>query len=175
MVFLFTVISVSLDAYYAGISFNLGEKLTLADCIYASFYTLATCLIASALRDAASGYTAIINKAGGALLIAAGIKYLTEAYYGKKRTAKALFKPLCGRSRSESVTLMGLSVSADAAAAAVALPAAPPLLCALAMFVFHAGFLLLGGITAKPLRSFEGATVAAGIFLTAAGTCRILL
>lgn len=175
MVFLFTVISVSLDAYYAGISFNLGEKLTLADCIYASFYTLATCLIASALRDAASGYTAIINKAGGALLIAAGIKYLTEAYCGKKRTAKALFKPLCGRSRSESVTLMGLSVSADAAAAAVALPAAPPLLCALAMFVFHAGFLLLGSITAKPLRSFEGATVAAGIFLAAAGTCRILL
>ena len=28
MVFLFTVISVSVDAYYAGLAFNIGERMT---------------------------------------------------------------------------------------------------------------------------------------------------
>lgn len=181
MVFLFTVISVSVDAYAAGLAYNLGKRLTFSETVYAGFYTFVACLLAAALRDAALNGVAALSAIGGILLMLLGVNciagqlsesFLSHAYGYAKNPFSA--NCVCGEKRDSGVTALGISVSVDAAAATVAMRGTGAFECAFMMFVFHTFFLRIGALSAKPLKLFGGVTYFSGAFLILLGIYRII-
>lgn len=178
MVFLFMVISVSVDAYAAGLAFNLGKNLTFFDTVYASFYTFIACLAAVLTRDSLDGRISALNVISGILLVliglgcirSDGIKILSRNSV-EKRCSPAFVKEF---EKRRYVTALGITVSVDAAAASLATPEVGAFECAFLMFVFHAFFLRLGALTAKPLKALKGVTLFSGIFLISLGIYRIV-
>lgn len=176
MVFLFTVISVSVDAYYAGLAFNIGERMTFSDCIYAAFYTFVFCLLASLVRCIAGEYIELLDISGGIILCCIGIQYIFKTYDNRASRCDRYYMFESGRKNRGKITALGLSVSADAAAATIALPVlSSPVIKAFLMFAAHSFFLILGAVSARPMKGFVGATAVSGVFLLLMGMSRILL
>lgn len=164
MVLFFAIISVSVDAYFAGLAYNLHKKLTFSETLFAGMFTLLMCLIAGAFRALIEAVGNWINAVGGLLLIGIGIGYIKDYFAGNDS---------CGNKRT--LTALGLSIGVDAAIACAAMTEINFIACSILLFMFHTFFIYLSTLTVKPLKVFRGLTVASGVFLIFLGINRLLI
>lgn len=159
MVLLFTAISVSVDAYAAGFAYGMSKRTGVFGAFYAGLITFFACLTAGVFRSFLGGHEKILNIAGGLLLAFTGMKNMLG---GREKKDK---------SKNTDLTALGLFVGTDAAVACLALND-DILPCSLLMGLFHAAFLYLGAISAKPSKVFGDLTFLSGAFLFALGIKR---
>lgn len=163
MVLFFIIISVSIDAYAAGLAYNLARKMSLGEALYAGSFTFFACVIAMLLRKNISRYESLLDIVGALILIFIGFKYIADYFFGEKKSNAKI-----------GITMLGLSVSADAAIAAATMTDIGIIECSLLMFLCHTMFLYLSVVTVKPLKVFKELKLFAGVFLAFLGINKII-
>lgn len=168
MVLFFTVIAVSLDAYLAGLAYNLKRKMTLPETIYVASFTFFVCVIAFTLNFGLIESLPFVKEAGAGIFVYIGAKN----YLGR-------FAPrgIARRREPKELWLVGLAVSADAGLASLSLPVpaewAIPVY-AFFMFVAHLGFLILGSATVRLIGVMERLSSYSGAIMIAIGVYKML-
>ncbi len=163
MVLFFIVISVSIDAYAAGLAYNLVQKMSLKETLYAGSFTFFACVVAMLFKKSLSGYEYFFDLIGAAVLIFIGLNYLFDYFFCKKTKESKI-----------GITALGLSISVDAAIAAASMNGIGIIQCSLLMFLCHTLFLYLSVLTVKPLKVFAELKAFAGVFLMCLGINKII-
>ena len=169
MLFFFTVLAVSTDAFVVGLAYGMHSKLKIGEILYASAFTFvlsaAALTVSSLLGDGSA-----LRLAGGLVLIALGLKNLLPA------EEAAAFRPVkSGGYRA--LAALGVGVGADAALACLSLAATGVGLVSCAFFLFAAHFLFLccGMAAADAVRSpASGLKTLSGLFLAGLGLFRLI-
>ncbi len=153
---LLTALAVSVDAYFAGLSYAITTKVNAKSVICVLFITFLCCVLALALSAILVAYAYVFRVAGGVVFIGLGVRNLFE------RKETQVFS---------SVWVLGLGVSMDAALACLTLAVSPSriLFLALLFAFFHALFSALGFFCARFARAARFLTVTAGIGLIVLG------
>lgn len=169
MIRFLTIIAVSVDAYLAGLAYNLGRKLKLAEVLYASSFTFFVCCLAFCLNAAYVENLPFLKEAGAAIYVLIGARnYLGESEGG-----------LLPRAKSQGgLWLLGLAVSADAGLASLTIELASSAeipINAFYMFSAHFFFLLLGTLSVKFMGAIKFAARLSGVFLIGLGLVKLVL
>ena len=158
MLFFFTVLAVSVDAFIVSLAYGIHSKLKIGDILYASSFTFVLC--------AATLTVSSLLGVGRVL----GLKSLLPA------EETAAFRPgkSCGY---RELAALGIGVGTDAALACLSLPDAGIGIAASAFFLFAAHFLFIccGMAAADAVRPLaSGLKVLSGLFLVGLGLFRLL-
>ncbi len=166
MLFLFvTALAVSVDAFVAGLAYNLKRRMSIGEVLYAGLITFFMCFAALLLNKIVLKFLPAINLIGAIVFIFLGIRNFRE---------KEEEKSLLNRNTTESsVCLLGLAVATDAAIACLMVEVKYALIVLYA-FVMCVGHTLFLGISAffvrlngvkKPVTRISGVMlIAIGIF-----------
>lgn len=160
MVLFFTAISVSIDAYAAGFAYGMTKKIGVLGALYAGVITFLACLIAGVFKAFFIENVLYFNLISGLTLSCIGIKYMLDSRKNVKEE-----KSVSG------LTALGFFVSVDAAIACLAMEGGV-VSVALLMGQFHAVFLYLGAVSARPLPAIGNLTFLSGAFLFLLGIKR---
>ena len=167
MVFLLTILAVSVDAYLASIAYCLKRKLTFFETLYAGAFTFFTCILSLLMNQIFLSKISFINTFGAIIFIFLGIKN----YLGSFNKREVFSENTIG-----NVCLLGIAVSIDASIACLTLDRGniPIIVCALLMCVSHTAFLGLGVITARFSKIADNLSRLSGLFLIGLGIMRLL-
>jgi|GEM_PF-2038162 membrane protein len=168
MVFVITVIAVSIDAYLASLAYCLKKTLSLSEVLYAASFTFFICLIALTVNDAFIEHLSFVKEVGALIFIFIGIKN----YAGLFRK-----KPLMDKSEPKELWLLGLAVSADAGLACLSVEMTAPIIPLYAFFFFaaHFFFLLLGTLTVRLTGFMNRLSALSGVCLIALGLFKLFM
>jgi len=165
MVLFLSVVSASFDAYFASLAFCVAKRLKSGEILYAGSFTFVACFIAMTLVDFFAKYSYWIEVVGGVILIFFGTRYVFHAMLGYKNKLKVT---------NSDVTMLGISVSLDAACISATLTDENVLLCSILMCIFHTLFIYFGSVTSKLLRSIERLSLLSGLFLVFMGIRKLI-
>lgn len=170
MLFFFTVLAVSVDAFIVSLAYGIHSKLKIGDILYASSFTFVLCaatLTVSSLLGRRPGAAAL---SAGSFSSCWGLKSLLPA------EETAAFRP--GKSGGyRELAALGIGVGTDAALACLSLPDAGIGIAASAFFLFAAHFLFICCGWPRPTRwrpLASGLKVLSGLFLVGLGLFRLL-
>ncbi len=169
MLFFFTVLAVSVDAFIVSLAYGIHNKLKIGDILYASSFTFVLCA-ATLTVSSLLGAGRVLRLIGGLVFIVLGLKSLLPA------EETAAFRP--GKSGGyRELAALGIGVGTDAALACLSLPDAGIGIAASAFFLFAAHFLFIccGMAAADAVRPLaSGLKVLSGLFLVGLGLFRLL-
>ena len=163
MIFLLTVFAVSLDAYIAGLAYNLKRKLNFAEVLYAGAFTFFVSALALILNEEIASRVKNIKEIGALVFMFLGLKNYLSYFSGSK-----------SEQENSSLVLLGIGVSIDAGIACLTMELTMPILVSsLVMFLGHFIFLLLGAYTARLVKFVKNFSLASGIALMALGVIKL--
>ena len=162
MILLFTIFSVSIDAFSVGIALSLGKKMELSHILSVIIFTFLLSLVALMFARILQEYVSYFSYFGCVLLIFLGVKNIIEFKKGKEDQVLA-------------PCIVGISVGMDAMVASLTLIVSFKFafIVALLMSVFHGAFFILGKFFSSVIKNEKGMTFASGIFLILLGIFRL--
>ena len=170
MILLTTVLAVSVDAYLAGLAYNLNRKLSKKEVLYAGSFTFFSCYIALLLRESLSRFALLVDLVGALIFIFLGAKN----YLGSTMQ-KRLFSR--GMVIDREVWMLGLAVSADGAIACLAFSVQliyMPIY-ALLMCVGHTLFLALSTLTVRLIKLATSVSIISSVALIGLGIYKLFI
>lgn len=136
MLFFFTVLAVSVDAFIVSLAYGIHSKLKIGDILYASSFTFVLCA-ATLTVSSLLGAGRVLRLIGGLVFIVLGLKMSFAGRRGRRRSAR-------GKSGGyRELAALGIGVGTDAALACLSLPDAGIGIAASAFFLFAAHFLFI--------------------------------
>lgn len=161
MLLLFTVFSVSIDAFSVGIALSLSKKIEISHIISVITFTFLLSLIALLFASLLQEYVSYFSYLGCFLLMFLGVKNIIDF---KKNKEVEVTSPY----------LVGISVGTDAMVASFTLSVsfAFSFVVALLMSLFHGAFFILGKYLSKVIKNEKGMTFVSGVFLILIGIFR---
>ncbi len=164
---LMTALAVSVDAFVAGLAYNLKRKMNLMEVIYAGSFTFIACLLALLLGKVLLPLMPFVNLIGALVFICLGIR---NFYYRDDEVFNSV------KSGDSSVALLGIAVATDAAIACLTINLcfSQMPLYALVMCLGHTLFLGLSRLCVRIKSVSYGFSIISGVSLIVIGVLRLL-
>lgn len=164
---LMTALAVSVDAFVAGLAYNLKRKMSVSEVVYAGSFTFFMCVIALLLGKAIIRFIPFISIIGAIVFIILGLKNFCFSEE---------ISLLSVKSKNTSVGFLGIAVATDASIACLTLNVEYSLVAiyALVMCAGHTLFLGLSRICVRFNSQGKVLSWASGLLLIFIGLSRIL-